>query len=187
LYIGVGAGSLFSSVDFAPNKIYQDLQLGYYGGIAAKYIGQKNLGIVAEVNYAKRGWIERFSDNPEYAYSRILNYIEVPFMTHVYAGKRNTRFIFNVGPQLGVLLSDNSTMSNALATHLGEQKNTMQYLPIDSLTRVDYGLVAGMGMELKTKVGDFDLEGRYLDLVIFFQTDRVIISRVRLIEYLKLN
>jgi hypothetical protein len=161
LYVGVGGGALSSSVDFAPQKVFQDMYLGYFGGVAAKYIAQKNMGIVAELNYTQRGWKEKFRDNPEFAYTRTLNYVEIPFMTHVYAGKKNMRFIFNAGPQIGVLINDNQIMSNGLADNLGENKNTMQYMPIDSLKRFDYGLVGGLGLELKTNAGVFDLEGRY--------------------------
>lgn len=161
LYVGVGGGPLLSTVDFAPQKVFQDMHLGYYGGVAAKYIAQEHMGIVAEVNFAQRGWKEKFRDNPDFAYMRTLNYVEIPFMTHVYAGKKNMRFIFNVGPQIGILLNDNATMSEALVGNLGEAADEKQYLSIDSLTRFDYGLVGGFGLELKTKAGDFDLEGRY--------------------------
>jgi hypothetical protein len=41
LYVGVGGGALSSSVDFAPQKVFQDMNLGYFGGVAAKYRSEK--------------------------------------------------------------------------------------------------------------------------------------------------
>lgn len=166
LYFGVGGGPLFTSIDFSPT-IPQAFHFGYMGGVAAKYISQKNLGIILEVNYAQRGWKEDYEADTGLAFSRKFNYIEIPFMTHVYAG-RKTRFIFNAGPQISILLSDKQQMSEALADDLAARRAANpdarigeQYMSFDSLKRVDYGIVAGLGLALKTGIGDIDLEGRY--------------------------
>jgi hypothetical protein len=176
-YVGVGAGSLMSQVDFMP-RITQDYQLGFQGGIAAKFIseffsegGSVRAGVIGELNLQQRGWVERFNDEQTelgFSYSRALNYISIPFMTHVNAGRGNVRFIFNAGPQVSILLSDNQNMSQALANEIARQQAAqpgapigMQYQSFDHLKRLDYGIVGGLGMQLKTGLGDFDLEGRY--------------------------
>ena len=53
-YIGVGGGPLFSKVDFVP-AVPEGFKQGIFGGVSARYISEKNLGLVVEVNYARRG------------------------------------------------------------------------------------------------------------------------------------
>lgn len=165
-YVGAGGGPTFARVDFSPS-VPQQFFLGFRGGVAAKYISQKHLGFVAEVNFSQRGWKEDYDASGEFSYSRRFNYVEIPFMTHAYAGNK-TRFIFNAGPQISFLLSDNQQMSQALADDLAARRAAQpdapigeQYMAFESLKRVDYGIVVGTGMQLKTGLGDFDLEGRY--------------------------
>lgn len=166
LYLGAGGGSLFSKIDFNP-KVATSSTQKVYGGISAKYISEKNLGIVLEVNYAQRGWKEKFDESHDFSYSRALNYVDIPFMTHIYVGGK-TRFILNLGPQISVLIGDSQKMSQALADDLDARREEdpkapigMQYEGVYKLNKIDYGLLGGIGMEIKTGIGDFDLEGRY--------------------------
>ncbi|MDD2551219.1 MAG: porin family protein [Dysgonamonadaceae bacterium] len=163
--IGVGAGPLFSSVDFAP-KILQTLNQGLSGGVSLKYISEKHLGLLTELNFTQRGWKEDFTEtNPEHSYSRTLSYLEMPLMTHIYFGNK-VRFILNIGPQISFMISDDATMNDALADYVEDILTRdpnypigVQYKTIDN--RFDYGLVGGLGMEFNTAIGSFDLEGRY--------------------------
>lgn len=163
--VGVGAGSVFSSIDFDP-KITQTSNQGLSGGVSLKYISEKHLGLLAELNFTQRGWKEDFTEkNPDHSYSRTLNYLELPLMTHIYFGDK-VRFILNLGPQISYMLSDKATMNDALADYvedvLTRDPNNpigVQYKSIDN--RFDYGLVGGMGIEFNTAIGSFDLEGRY--------------------------
>ncbi|MDR2815977.1 MAG: PorT family protein [Proteiniphilum sp.] len=167
LYLGAGVGGLFSKVDFVP-RVPQVYKQGVYGGISAKYISEKYLGLIMELNFAQRGWKEEFDpSSTDFSYSRTLNYIEIPFMTHIYFG-RKARFIVNAGPQVSLLVGDNQKMSRALSDDVDSRRADnpgtrigMQYEGMYELKRIDYGLVGGIGMEFKTGVGDFDLEGRY--------------------------
>lgn len=193
LYIGVNAGALSSRMDFNPS-IPQTLNVGIHGGVSAKYISEKHLGVIAEINYSQRGWKEDFPEESGFAYSRTLNYVEVPFMTHIYFG-RSTRFIINAGPQISFLLNDNQNMNTALAEDLEERRAAnpdsrigYQYSPFSEMKRVEYGLVGGIGMELQTGIGVFDIEGRYYfglgDLFTSRRTDNAYFFRSahRLIE-----
>lgn len=166
LYVGVGAGGMAPSVDFVPS-IPQTVSFSYLGGIAAKYVSEKHLGLVAELNFSRKGWEEEFDLESDFAYNRTLTYLDIPFMTHVYFGNK-TRFIFNAGPQISVLIGENATMSPALADHVASLQQAdpdapigEQYKPMSEMKRVDYGLVGGIGLELRTGIGVFDLEGRY--------------------------
>lgn len=165
-YLGAGGGGILSNVDFVPG-VPVTYKQGVYGGISAKYISEKHLGLVMELNLAQRGWKEDFGSSSDFSYSRTLNYIDIPFLWHVYFGER-TRFIFNAGPKISFLIGDNQIMSQALSDDLDARRAAdpdmeigMQYEGMSELKKVDYGLVGGIGMELKTAIGDFDLEGRY--------------------------
>ncbi len=165
--IGLGGGPVFSTVDFQPT-IPQNTTQGFSAGIALKYISEKHLGLLAELNYTQRGWTEDFSElpkNPDHAYSRTLNYIELPLMTHIYFGDK-VKFIFNLGPQLSYMFSDKGTMNDALFLYIADRRDKdpdapigLQYEEVDS--KFDYGLLGGAGIAFDTGIGSFNLEGRY--------------------------
>ncbi|MGI6571996.1 MAG: porin family protein [Fermentimonas sp.] len=166
LYIGGGAGGVAANVSFVPS-IPQTLLYSYQGGIAAKYVTEKHLGLITEVNLTRKGWREEFEAEKEFAYERTLTYIDVPFMTHVYFGNK-TRFVFNAGPQISVLIGENVQMNQALSDNVEARKAAdpnapigVQYGPMSEMKRVDYGLIGGAGLELRTAIGVFNLEGRY--------------------------
>lgn len=166
LYIGVGGGASLSSMDFIPN-VPQTTNLTYWGGVSVKLHTQKYLGLIGEVNFTQRGWKEDYDPTLNYAYNRTLNFIEVPFMTHVYFGNK-VRMNVNIGPQVSFLIGDKQKMSDELQALITDQQARYpdaqigeQYMDISRLNKVDYGLVAGLGVELPTRVGSFVLEGRY--------------------------
>ena len=146
LYIGVGGGAYASSVDFVPS-IPQNQKIDFFGGVSAKYITQNHLGLIIEANYSRRGWEEEYDSESDFSYSRTLNYLEVPFMTHIYFGDK-ARFIINVGPQISFLLNDKQSMSSALASDVEARQAIdpdapigVQYSPFSELNRFDYGIV----------------------------------------------
>lgn len=164
LYIGFGGGALSSSIDFQPSQL-QMFNMGIHAGVSAKYITEKNLGLLLEINYAQKGWAEEFETQPDLSYSRALHYVEMPFMTHVYFGNK-VRFVINAGPQIGFLFADNATMSDSFKTYLSEavssspdDPSVAQYTA--DLKRFDYGITGGAGIEFKSGIGNFQLEGRY--------------------------
>lgn len=154
LFVGASGGAIISSIDFVPN-VFQEINLGMTAGFSAKYISQKNLGMILEINFAQRGWKEEFPKSSNLAYSRTMNYLEIPIMTHIYLGNK-TRFIINLGPQVSFLLGE-KVKANTDFINLNPQGT--QYKKIEH--RFDYGLIGGLGMELNTPIGSFDLEGRY--------------------------
>ena len=61
----------------------------------------KNLGLQAELNFIQHGWDEKFEDQPQYKYSRTINYFELPILTHIYFGSKRFRVFVNLGPKIG--------------------------------------------------------------------------------------
>ena len=166
--IGFNAGMNMSKVDFSP-RIKQTNQQGAAFGITARYMCEKYFkmmcGIQVELNYSQRGWNELIEDGSMNTYNRVMNYVEVPLLAHLAFGKdsrtRGMKFFLNLGPQFAYFISDKENMG-------GEEWNTSmrpngvvyQYGK-EVENKLDYGIVAGGGLELSTGIGHFLVEGRY--------------------------
>ena len=146
IYIGPSLGLNESMIMFNPT-VSQGFLKGYNGGLVFRYIADKNFGLQCELNYSQRGWSEKSG-----LYSRQLNYIELPFLTHVYFGNKN-RFFFNIGPKISYLLSDkiitNNTISSTDYQHITPIQNSF-----------DYGLCSGLGYLINIKGTVIQLDTR---------------------------
>jgi len=152
---GVNSGLTFASVNFTPSVRQSKLNQGA-GGFSVRYISEKNVGLLFELNYSQRGWKEYDPDQPEKRYSRNLSYLELPAFTHLYysAGK-HFRLIANFGPQIGYFLNEKILESNIKAPDRDFRHTaTIQ-------RRFDWGLCFGGGIEFRTGIGSFILDGRY--------------------------
>lgn len=163
--LGVNGGVNLSSVSFQPT-IKQNTMIGPAMGITARYISEKYFkmicGVQMEVNYSQRGWNEKIEDGTDNTYKRSMSYIEIPLLAHLAFGKdegHGARFVVNLGPQVGFLLSEKETMGGKWAPDDRYTSNITYGKMADN--KFDYGLVGGMGVELRTGIGNFILEGRY--------------------------
>jgi Outer membrane protein beta-barrel domain len=154
LYIGLSGGETFTKVRFYPNIVESYLQ-GNSQGIVFRLISEPHIGFQAEVNMTQKGWKE-----DSVGYSRRLNYITIPIMTHVNLGKKAVRFTLNLGPEIGFNLSEKETFSDPATTQLGGFGNREFFgQPVDS--KIDLLFTVGIGMEYHFKNGSaFALEGR---------------------------
>jgi hypothetical protein len=163
--IGAGGGPTFADFSFDPGIDTKTLNR-FHGGIALRYISEKNLGLIGELNYSQQGWAGNFKENPEYKHTHSLTYLEIPVMTHVYFG-RQVRFFVNLGPKIQFLLGEKEEINDALAAYIesvADNENAVQFTRQYNKTakyRFDYGLTGGAGLEVRTKIGNFALEGRY--------------------------
>ncbi len=165
LEIGVAGGLNMSQLDVQP-RIRQNLLNGINGGLNIRYTSEKYFKMICaaqlEVNFSQRGWDENFDDETGNGYSRILNYIEIPFFAHLAFGKepRGFQFFINLGPQIGFLIGDSEEYKGEWATD--SRPVTIQ--PIygkEIKNKFEYGIAGGVGFELKTRAGNFFIEGRY--------------------------
>lgn len=146
IYVGANVGVTESMVTFNPS-VKQSFLQGYSGGLVFRYIAEKNVGMQAELNFSQRGWKESSG-----LYTRQLNYIELPFMTHIYIGKKN-RFFINLGPKISYLISEKTILDQTVnSTEL--QETTPIKHPFD------YGLCAGIGVLFNIKGNIFQLDSR---------------------------
>ncbi|NJK97308.1 MAG: outer membrane beta-barrel protein [Bacteroidales bacterium] len=107
LSIGTKHGVNFSQITFEP-PVDQSYKLGYTGGLVIKYQSDKHAGVQAEFNFSQRGWSESLDSGK--AYSRTLNYFEIPVLSHFVFGRKNSKIIINLGPNLSFYTSQKEEM-----------------------------------------------------------------------------
>jgi hypothetical protein len=155
---GVNGGVAFSRVSFnsalsMPQELLQQLS----GGITVRYISESHFGLQGELNYSLRGWKERTDTVHVNAYARSIAYLELPFLTHIYFNLgKHVRLIFNLGPQIGYYISEKE-----LERTVNDPNQDISYYDLSVQNRFDYGLKGTMGLEIRTAVGSFILDGRY--------------------------
>ncbi len=152
---GTRQGVTFSTVWFAP-AVNQTMRLGYMGGFTSRFILEKYFGLQIELNYMQRGWTAkaRPNDSPEFKYDREFHYLELPFMTHIFFGKKSFRWFFNLGLNLSYLIDENTT-----AKLLDSEKRAEHTQVVSN--KFDYGICGGTGFEFHTRAGIYQIEGRY--------------------------
>lgn len=180
LSVGGNAGYNLTSIRFTP-KVVQNLKGGASFGFTARYTVEKYFSTIAsvqaEVNFSQLGWKENILDTQDQPvinagtgkaekYERTINYIQIPFLAHLAWGRENkgVNFFVNAGPQFGAYINEH-TKSNFdwNQRNMTDRANTV--VAQDTMkveNKFDYGIAAGLGMELATKdLGRFTLEARY--------------------------
>lgn len=150
-HFGIKLGGNISALLSDP-IISQKINTGSTSGVVFKHISQKSLGIQIELNYKQLGWNENLDSTN--TYKRRLNFIELPFMTHVNLGNQKTRFVINLGPYISYLLSDNEKI-NLLD---GIEEKEYYGEKIDN--KAGFGLCLGLGISRNTSIGLFQMESR---------------------------
>lgn len=179
LSVGINGGVNMNSVSFSPT-IKQNTMMGINGGLSFRYISEKYFklicGAIVEVNYSQHGWDEFIEEYPDLQYTRTMNYVEIPLLAHLALGKdRGMQFFLHAGPQVAFMLGDSHTISGDWYTAISEQQvriiEEQHDKEVDN--KFDYGITAGAGVELRTKAGNFLLEGRYyFGLSDFYNTSK---------------
>lgn len=164
IYLGAHGGADFSRVQFTPS-VTQGFNIGGNAGLNFRYIEEKHFGFIVEANWQQRGWKESFDDLP-YDYSRTVNFIQVPFLAHVYFGNRG-KFFINAGPSVSFAISE-STNANFEVNSISSNpdfNNRITYQLFEPVNqKVDYGIEGGLG-------GEFSLTPKhsiYLDARFYY-------------------
>ena len=112
--------------------------LGGNGGLVFRYAGHKYCHFQMELNYMHRGWAT-YSAEAGHTYNN-LHYVELPILMNLNFGSDVCRWIFNLGPQIGYCVWDETKT----VTH-----------------PFDWGIAAGTGFYVQTKhAGLYELEIR---------------------------
>lgn len=166
--IGAKAGATLSRMSFSP-EVHQKMTQGTTFGLAVRYTEEKIFGLIGEINFTQRGWAEDFvrDEAPQFEYTRTLNYVSIPVMTHIYFGSNKFRGFVNLGPEVSFMLSNSISANFDYENYAtipdfpqGYRTNEQLKMPIDRT--FDYGIAGGVGMEfIVKKRHSIMLEGRY--------------------------
>lgn len=162
IYLGVHGGADFSRVSFTPS-VPQTWLPGGNAGLNFRYIEENHFGFIIEVDWEQRGWKDDFQDLPM-RYSHTADYLQVPFLAHIYFGRRG-KFFINLGPSVSFFLREkaksnfdvgsvnsDSRFINRFTAHYAESVNA----------KFDYGIMGGIGGEFSlSKNNSIFLETRY--------------------------
>ena len=155
--MGVSGGTTFSSVTFSP-KVPQSMLLGATFGLTGRMTMGEYVGLQAELNYVQQGWEEMYEERPELKYSRRIDYLQLPFYTHIQFGGDKVKGFLNAGPQIGYMISEST--KNDLNGEQPGRVNEQHNMPVEK--KFEWGISGGAGIEIRTGIGYFLLEGRYL-------------------------
>ena len=185
LAVGVSGGVSLSSVDYVPD-VPEGQLMGKTFGVTLRYTGEKYFNsicaVVVEVNFTQMGWQERIWDKNDQPvinkntgvaeeYSRIINYIQMPFFARMGWGRERRGFqgYFQIGPQLGYYLNEKTVANFDLDRPNTEDRvslisrpdySNMYHMPVEN--KLDYGITVGAGVEFSNHhLGHFLIEGRY--------------------------
>lgn len=178
--VGVNGGYVLSNVGFQPD-VPQSMLGGMTMGVTLRYTCEKYFksicAIVAEVNLVQTGWKEKIQgleNQPLYYegstealhYQRKMTYLQIPLFARLGWGRerKGLQGFFQVGPQLGIFLSESTTTNLVDGEEPTEQRSSsiveQESKPVEK--KFDYGIAGGAGIEFSVpKVGHFMLEGRY--------------------------
>ncbi len=173
LCIGVTGGVALNSIGFDPT-IKQSQHVGPTVGLAVRYTSERYFkaycALQVELNYSSLGWKENILDSnsqplPD-TYSRNMHYIQLPMLARLAWGreKRGLMGYFLAGPQIGWCIGETTKASAFTLNAEGNPdrpNNTYEQYSMPVEKKFDYGITAGLGAELTTKVGHFLVEGRY--------------------------
>lgn len=162
--VGVKAGASVSRVFFNPS-VSQGWPFSPTAGVMVRYIEENHFGLIAEVNYVRRGWCENFNGAP-FEYRRDIDYIEIPLLAHIYFGRRG-RFFFNAGPEVAFRIGEheksNFNTGDIASIHgfpVANRRNAQLTEPVRQ--KVDFGIAAGIGGEFNiNRRNSLSLEARY--------------------------
>lgn len=148
--VGGHAGMTLSSMTFQPS-VQQKMVTGLTMGATFRYAEEKNFGLIAEINLSQRGWSEDFK-GADFKYNRVLTYVEIPILTHIYFGGRRFKGFVNLGPQVGYMIGDKISADFDYRNPASVEGFPLQNRMLDQMwmkvsKRFDYGITGGLGCE----------------------------------------
>lgn len=150
VHVGGHAGVKLSEMSFSPS-VKQSFTQGMTAGVAIRYAEERHVGLLAELNFSQRGWAENFEESP-LNYSRTLDYIDLPIMTHIFFGPRNFKGFVNLGPQISYMIGSSISSNFDYTNPKSNPDFPTTFRMTEQLTmpvknKFDYGITAGVGVE----------------------------------------
>ena len=161
LQVGVVGGLLRHEVDFTPSATDVLSVSGNHYGIALRYFDKQLVGFQAEVTYAEAGWQENLAEEeqPPSLYERRTRYAELQLLTQFSIGRGAVQPMLQAGPYLSVPLGESETLPD---DYVADPDALNAYYGRPFPYRLNYGLRAGVGLNLELGALTLQLEGRLL-------------------------
>ena len=153
-----------------------EVGIGKFDQIARKLSCRKNITLIKTDILPKDSTVIRdditnpnmeLYEGTDFQYQRRFTYVQLPMLTHIFFGNNRMKGFFNAGPELGYMIA-HSTSANFDYAHFADiegfptANRHNEQLNLDINSRFDYGISAGLGMELSmTPRHSFSLEGRF--------------------------
>ncbi|MDN5212100.1 outer membrane beta-barrel protein [Fulvivirgaceae bacterium BMA12] len=159
-YIGVKRGVSFSQATFDdvdPNynmEIVQEQTQGDITGLILKFLQDKHAGLLFEFNMIDKGWTQIVDEN--FKYKTTLKYLNLYPQSQVVLGKRKFRLFFIGGPYVSYLYDAESSEIPA-----DQVENIPFIYDSERDNKWDFGLGGGGGFSLETKLGNFQIDGKF--------------------------
>lgn len=162
--VGAKGGVDLSRVFFSPT-VKQSWPVNPTLGVMIRYIEENHFGLIAELNYIRRGWKENFEGLP-FRYQRNIDFIEIPVLAHIYFGRR-ARFFVNAGPQIAFRLGESYSanfdpFSTGSIPDFPNTNRRNDQMREEVTQKIDFGVSAGLGCEYNINAKNIvSLEARY--------------------------
>ena len=159
--IGLKAGATFSNIlydekPFQVSNIQTQIKPGIMGGLTFQFINPKNAGLQFELLYMEKGFNTKYDSANNTRYERSIEYISLPFLTHLSFGKKS----FQISLILGSYVSYAISSSELLIDGTQEIKRTYTWdNEIDN--RFEFGLQAGIGIRNSFSFGIIEVQGNF--------------------------
>lgn len=174
MMIGVNGGYVLNSMNIEPN-IMQSMHGGPKMGVSFQVMSERYFkaycSLLIELNYASLGWKEKIHSSQDEplpdTYQRHLNYLQFPFLAKLGWGKAANGWMgyLVAGPQIGYLLSESSKKSEEWTLnssgHPDRPNHMYQQYDLEADHKVDYGIVAGAGVDFYRRKQCLSLDVRY--------------------------
>jgi hypothetical protein len=154
LQLGVVGGIMEHEVDFTPNARVDPIRGNQYG-VALRYFDKQLVGFQAELTYVEAGWQEKVTEE-DLIYERRTTYAELQLLTQFSVGRGAVQPMLQAGPYLSVPLSEEEDLP------AGFTPTERDYYGRELDFRLNYGLRAGLGLNIELGGLTLQLEGRYL-------------------------
>lgn len=106
--VGISGGLAASQVFFSPNRL-QNLYPGYFGALRYQYANDKGAGVSIELVMTQKGWSLSAEDS---SYTRSIDYIELPFLSHFQVGGRDVQLVIELGPSISYAVGSSENIDN---------------------------------------------------------------------------
>jgi hypothetical protein len=145
--IGIEGGpSLISLYGNDMVKSYNELSLGFSGGLSFQYNFSKLVALRTNLSFERKGLTSKIQETDEYGnpieeltFHSNFNYLTLPLLGRLDFGKR-INFYVNVGPYLGYLLSSREITEASGDFPKSEIDDT------DDYKKLDFGITSGLGI-----------------------------------------